>query len=102
MLTSTDSIHDRIFYISMGFLRNSSHVFYNKHTSSTIAISCKAKTSEYEFWLYRILCSDGDGYFYGVFNSVNIDNLIVLFPELEKFDKSKELNPILFRYKVRI
>ena len=87
-------------YLSMGSY--STHVFYNKHINSTIAISSKANIPEYEYWLYKILCSDSEGYFYGAFNIANIDELSKLFPELQKLDLPEDINPILFRYKVKI
>ena len=84
-------------YLSLGYVLKSTTVFYNKQTNNTIALSHK-KYSE----LYRILCSDSDGYFYGVFNITTIDDLFKLFPDLQKLDQSKDMNPILFRYKVKI
>ena len=87
-------------YLSMG--SNVTNVFYNKRLNSAIAISNKARLSEYEFWLYRILCSDSEGYFYGAFNNANIDEVSKLFPELQQLDLPEDINPILFRYKVKI
>lgn len=89
-------------YLVLGLFENSIYVFYHKQTNSTIAISSKAKITECEDELYNISCSDGEGYFYGAFNFVDIDELTRLFPELQKIDDAENLNPILFRYKVKI
>ena len=63
------------------------------------------KDKFYESELYEILCSDSADFFYGAFNhttTLAIDELIQLFPEMYNLDKSRDLNPILFRYKVKI
>ena len=76
-------------------------VFFNKQTNNTIAISNKIKGKAVEFEIYEILCSDNDGYFYGAFNLAKRDELIMLFPEIKELFQSRDLNPILFRYKVK-
>ncbi len=89
-------------YLLLGRHHNSIFVFYDKQTNNTIAIANKAKVDEYEFELYTVLCSDSEGYFYGVFNFADMDEIIKLFPEIEKLDTVEDMNPILFRYKVKI
>jgi hypothetical protein len=42
------------------------------------------------FGLKNILCSDSNGYFYGVFNFADMDELIKLFPEMRKLDTNAE------------
>jgi hypothetical protein len=87
-------------YLLLGSSLNPTYVFYNKQTSSTMAIYSESEITEYGYELYKILCSDSEGYFYGVFNFADVDELIGLFPELQKLDE--DMNPILFRYKVKI
>ena len=88
-------------YLDIGYeTQNQTYVFYNKHTDNTIAIHNRAKIGKYEFELYRILCSDSEGYFYGAFNFTDVDKIAKLFPEIQKIDAETELNPVLFRYKV--
>lgn len=89
-------------YLSLGYERNPTHVFYNKQTNNTIAIYNKAKITEYRFELYNILCSDSEGYFYGAFNFADMDELTKLFPEIQKTGATEDMNPILFRYKIKI
>jgi hypothetical protein len=89
-------------YLSLGYLRNAIYVFYNKQTNNTVALSHKSRIGECEYELCKILCSDSEGYFYGAFNFARMDELIMLFPELQKSDEEEDMNPILFRYKVKI
>jgi hypothetical protein len=89
-------------YLSLGHLIKQFYVFYNKTTDNTIAISGNAKIGEYKYDLYSILCSDSEGYFYGAFNNADMDEIIRLFPEMEEIGDAEEMNPILFRYKVKI
>ncbi|MDR1153522.1 MAG: hypothetical protein LBL04_02330 [Bacteroidales bacterium] len=89
-------------YLLLGSVLNPTYVFYNKQTSSTMAIYSESKITEYGYELYNILCSDSEGYFYGVFNFAGVDELIGLFSELQKLDEAEDMNPILFKYKVNI
>ncbi|MDR2569285.1 MAG: 6-bladed beta-propeller [Oscillospiraceae bacterium] len=82
--------------------QNPVFVFYNKKTSNTVAFNQKVIIGDPWREMYSLLCSDEEGYFYGAFNLTKLDQIIELFPELEKIDKSRDLNPILFRYKVKI
>ena len=88
-------------FIELGFYYNTTAVFFNKHTSKTIAISIGLNNKIFEQDLYKILCSDDDNYFYGAFNRTQIDDLIKIFPELQHLDNLDDLNPILFRYKIK-
>jgi len=88
-------------YFRMGILYNEKYVFYDKRANRAIAISCDARPWQYKYYLYRLLCSDEDGYFYGSLNSaMDVDNFFKLLPEKPKIDTTEELNPILFRYKL--
>jgi len=87
-------------FFSLGRSRYQTYVFYNKQTTNTIALFQRANITDYKYELYKILCSDSEGYFYGAFNHTTFDKLNKLFPELQKIDR-KDLNPILFRYKIK-
>jgi len=90
-------------YLSLGYFLNQIYVFFNKQTNKTIAISHKSEINEYGYELFRVLCSDSDGYFYGAFNFADIDELVKLFPKLKEIDiAAEDINPILFKYKVSI
>jgi hypothetical protein len=81
---------------------NPTTVFYNKKTNKTVAISMinEKKLSKRE--LYKSpLCSDKDGYFYGAFDLTPVDEITQLFPELQYLDEQSNLNPILFKYKIK-
>ena len=89
-------------YLSLGIAENKVAVFYNKKTNSSIAISLNYKfksQSNLESEMYDILCADSDGYFYGAFN-MSQEERIRLYPELKDLD-TEDLNPIVFRYKVK-
>ncbi len=89
-------------YLRTGFLPKQ-YVFFNKHTNSTIAIYTETRMGQYEHELYNIFCSDDDGYFYGALNlSRNLSDFFKLLPVKPEIDLSEEINPILFRYKVKI
>ena len=91
-----------ILYLALGYWDNAIYVFYNKKTNNTIAISHSANITKYEYEILKILCSDDDGYLYGAFNFANIEELVKIFPDLEKMDTTKDYNPIIFKYKVNI
>jgi hypothetical protein len=93
---------DNFLHLALGSHENQIYVFYNKQTSNTISLMARAEITEYEYELYRILCSDSEGYFYGAFNFADIDELINLFPGIKKPDAAEDMNPVLFRYKVKI
>ena len=76
-------------------------VFYNKQTNKTISISIKRDNKDFARELYELLCSDEDGYFYGAFNLTQTDDLIDHIPELKHVGDLDDLNPILFRYKIK-
>lgn len=85
-------------YLFIGYWMNPVSVFYNKKTNNTIAISHK---NDIYFDLYSVLCSDNEGYFYGAFNNNEIHKLTSLFPNLKELEDKTDLNPILFRYKIK-
>lgn len=90
-------------YLSLGYHRNQIYVFFNKKTNNAISIRHKAEIAEYNYELYRLLCSDEDGYFYGAFNFADMDELTRMFPNIKKlYISAEDMNPILFRYKVRL
>jgi len=89
-------------YLMLGYILCPTHIFYNKKTNNTIALSHKADIGEFEDELFNILCSDEEGFFYGSFNFAGLMELVKLFPELQEIDQGRDLNPILFRYKLKI
>ena len=98
---------DFLFFV-LGESDNQIFVFFNKLTHKTISISHKTNrlaggyvTRNYIPDLYTVLCSDSDGYFYGAFSNVGVEDLLELFPELIKLEQTRDLNPIIFRYKVK-
>jgi len=95
---------DEILFVTIGGFRNPTYVFYNKVTGSTIAIFriVEPRIVPYTYELYKILCSDEEGYFYGAFNQTQLREISQLFPELQAIDPVSELNPIVFRYKIKI
>jgi hypothetical protein len=93
---------DDYLYLSLGFNNYTIAVFYNKNTDNSIALSHNRKGEKNnESGLYSLLCSDDEGYFYGAFDSPQIDRLIPIFPELKDISDPDDLNPILFRYKIK-
>jgi hypothetical protein len=85
-------------YLFIGYWMNPVSVFYNKRNNNTIAVSHK---NDIYFDLYSVLCSDNEGYFFGAFNNNEIDELISLFPNLKELEDKTDLNPILFKYKIK-
>jgi len=89
-------------YLSLGFNSYTIAVFYNKNTGASIALSNDGEREKrIESGLYRLLCSDEEGYFYGSLNTTQIDRLIPLFPKLKEIDDLEDMNPIIFRYKIK-
>lgn len=90
---------DDFLYLFIGYWQNPVSVFYNKKTNNAVAVSHK---NDLYFDLYSVLCADEDGYFYGAFNTHEIDRLAALFPDLQALAEKPDLNPILFRYKIKM
>ena len=91
---------DDFLFFALGAGKYFIYVFYNKITYNTKAITNRKNGKKYNTELYFLKCSDSDGYFYGAFNSTDIEELIELFPKLS--NQKKEGNPIIFRYKLNI
>ena len=110
---------DDYLYLYLGHHNNIVSVFYNKKTNRSIAVSLNYYTDEivglniksekYKFLMdkllesekYNLLCADSDGYFYGALNESLIEAVIRLHPELKDLDNPEDMNPILFRYKIK-
>ena len=89
-------------YLLLGIAPNAIYVFYNKQTTNTVATIQDKNRIGYERELFRLLCSDSEGYFYGAFLLTPLKEVVKLFPDLQNIDPSRDLNPVLFRYKVKI